>query len=181
MKLILNLLVLAFVALVVSSCDLTTIEIRKSEKSEAAEETSDVVTIWEYRDSDIERITTSERIERFHTDKKLIAYIVSITDYHPDGSIKMTLTADQMIIEETKKINTAIGNVVVERDDNILKTEKLIWNQQNDEISSPLEVTIVRGNNILRGSELISNIDFSFVELKKVTAEGRFDEEDFDW
>ena len=140
-----------------------------------------MVTIWEYRDNDIERITKSDRIERFHKNKKLIAYTVSITDYHPNGSIKMTLTADQMIIEETKKINTAIGNVIVTRDDNILRTEKLVWNQQNDNISSPVEVIIVRGNNILRGSELSSNIDFSFVELNKVTAEGQFDEEDFDW
>ncbi len=166
------------------SCDLTEQHFFEKQELQYAEEQSEDVIIYEITGEHIEREIRAARVERFYDDKRIEAYTVEITDYHPDKTLKMRLETERLTIDEIRNTYTATGNVIIEQDDTTLYTGHMTWNQNSDEIYAPNEVLIVRGNNVLRGFELSSDIEFSRIELSRVTAEGEIDDEEFsdiDW
>jgi len=172
------------VIILLPSCDLTEQQYFASQKLDYAEEQSDSVTIYEINGEHIERLITARKIERFYNDQYLRANEVNITDYNLDKTIRMTLYADSLIIDETQNTYEAKYNVVINHQNALLYTDLLNWDQNHDEIYAPDEVIIVRGNNVLRGFELRTDVDFNRIELSRVTAEGHLDDEDFadlDW
>lgn len=180
----LSLLPIVIVTAFSVSCDLTERQYFESVALDYAEEQSEDVVIYEIVGEFIEREIRASRIERYYDDKKIEATTVHIIDYNPDKSIKMTLDADHLSIDEVRNIYTALDNVVINHENAILLTDKMIWNQNTDEIFAPDDVTIIRGENILQGFELRTDIEFSSLELSRVTAEGKLDDEelsDFDW
>jgi len=170
--------------LLITACDLTEERFYEVRELNYAEEQSDNVTIYEIIGEHTEREIRAERVERFYEEKKIEAYTVKIIDFRPDGTVEMTLDSDHLTIDEPQNIFTARSNVVIRHENAILYTELMSWDQNNDEIYAPDEVTIVRGDNVLRGFELRTDIGFDSLELSRVTAEGHLDDEDFsdlDW
>jgi lipopolysaccharide assembly outer membrane protein LptD (OstA) len=88
----------------------------------------------------------------------------------------MHLTAERLIIDEQNNTYRAEGKVVVNRSENYLYTEILVWDQIYDTIYTPDEVTLVRGGNTLKGYELRTDTEFRNISLNKVRAEGAVDE-----
>lgn len=178
---LLRLVLVIIVLIMIISCDLTKEQYFGIKELDYAEERSDLVIVREYRESTLFREMFSDYVERFHDEKKTISYNVELIDYHKDGSVIMTLEADTLFIDEMVNSYTAKGDVTVVREEGTLMTEHLIWYEDKDEIYSPVEATIIRGENILRGYELITNTDFSTLTIQRVTAEGVVGEEDIDW
>jgi len=167
-----------------TACDLTEERFYEVRELDYAEEQSDNVTIYEIIGEHTDREIRAERVERYYEEKKIEAYMVKIIDFNPDSTVGMTLDADRLTIDEPQNIFTARSNVVIRHANAVLYTELMIWDQNSDEIYAPEEVTVVRGENVLRGIELITDIGFDSLELSRVTAEGKLDDEDFadlDW
>ena len=179
-------LIISYLILIIllPSCDLTEQPYFAAQKLDHAEEQSDSVTIYEINGEDIERMITATKIERFYDDQLIRASEVNITDYNLDKTVRMTLYADSLTIDEAYQTYEAKYNVVITHQNAILYTELLNWDQNHNEIYAPDEVIIIRGDNILRGIELRTDADFNRIELSRVTAEGHLDDEDFtdlDW
>lgn len=161
------------------ACDLTEERFFEIRELDYAEEQSDSVTIYEIHGNHIERMITARRVERFYEEKRIEAHNVNIVDYNPDETVKMTLDTDFLTIDESYNTYEAVGNVVINHENAILYTELMTWNLNTDEIYAPNLVTVVRGENVLRGYELQTDIEFTTLELSRVTAEGHLDDEDF--
>ena len=162
-------------------CDLTKQERFITEELDYAEEQGETIRVYEYKNDQLLRLTTADKVDRFYERRRTDSINIVITDYNPDGSIKTIFSADNMSIDEVRDIYTATGNVVIEQVDTILYTEHLVWDQSIDEIYSPVEITLIRGDNILKGFEFRSDSNFHHIELSMVTAEGKLDEEDLLW
>ena len=166
------------------SCDLTEQPTYEIQELNYAEEQSDSVTIYEIYGEHIERKITARKIERYYEAERIEATEVNIIDYNDDDSVRMTLYADFLTIDETGRLYVAEDNVVINHENAILYTDLLTWNQNNNEIFAPDEVIIIRGDNVLKGYELLTDADFTSIQLSRVTAEGHLDDEDFagfDW
>lgn len=116
-----------------------------------------------------------------YEDGMVITENVFIENYQPDGSIKYTLKCDRAEVDDIKKIITAIGKVIITSEQGILETPYLIFNQQTDAIFAPHEVKLIRGDNILYGTSLKTDVHFEKIEIKSVSAEGKIGNEKFDW
>jgi LPS export ABC transporter protein LptC len=116
-----------------------------------------------------------------YDDGMVITENVFLENYHPDGTIKYTLKCDRAEVDDIKKIITAIGNVVITSEQGILKTSFLLFNQQTEKIDAPNDVVLIREDNILYGSDLKTDINFEKIEIKSVSAEGKIDDETFNW
>lgn len=163
------------------SCDLTEQRFYEIQELDYAEEQIKQVEVLNYRGDLIERTMTASRLDRYYDDQRTISYEVTIRDFDPEGNLIMTMEADTLIVEERHNTYTGRGNVIITRDEGVLMTEHLIWDQNSDEVFSPVLATLVRERNVLRGYELRTDTEFTRVELKRVTAEGVIDEEDFEF
>jgi LPS export ABC transporter protein LptC len=176
-----SLVVLTIIVILLTACDLTMEERYTVQELDYAEEQGELIRIYDYNEEVLERVTVAERIDRYYDKKQTVSKQVVITDYNPDGSVQTLFSADVMTIDEIRDTYTATGNVIIDRIDTILYTEHLIWNQTTDEIFSPVEITLIRGENVIKGIELRTDSMFQNLELKMVTAEGKLDEEDIVW
>ncbi|MFA5497932.1 MAG: LPS export ABC transporter periplasmic protein LptC [Candidatus Cloacimonadia bacterium] len=163
------------------SCDLTEQQYYEKIRTKNAEEQSDNVEIYEIKDNNVMRKILADKVERFYEKKQLEAYVVTIIDFDEEGNEIMNLTAEKMTISENDDEYTASGNVVVKKESNYLYTELLVWDQIYDTIYAPGEVTLVREDNVVKGVELRSDIEFKNISLNKVTAEGKLDEKNIDF
>lgn len=116
-----------------------------------------------------------------YEDGLVVTENVFLENYHPDGTIKYTLKCDKAEVDDIKKIITAIGNVIITSEQGILKTSYLLFNQQTEKIDAPNDVVLIREDNILYGSDLKTDINFEKIEIKSVSAEGKIDDETFNW
>ncbi len=182
MKHIFLLFILIFNVLIfTTACDLTEQRFYEVQQLDYAEEQIDQIEVLDYRGDIIERSMIADRLERYYDDQKTISYRVTIRDFDIEGNLIMTMEADTLIIEEKFNTYTGKGNVIITRDEGILMTEHLIWNQDSDQVFSPDLATLIREKNVLRGYELQTNTEFTQIEMKRVTAEGVIDEEDFEF
>jgi lipopolysaccharide assembly outer membrane protein LptD (OstA) len=89
--------------------------------------------------------------------------------------------ADTTIVDDARNIIFANGNASFETPDGNLKTSKMVWERNLDELSAPGYVVLTRSGDVLRGTNLRTNAKFSYATLDAVSAEGIIDEADFDW
>lgn len=101
---------------------------------------------------------------------------VKITYYSDDGRVTV-LTADSGQYEDSTRNAALRGNVVVTTSDgNRLKTEALTWNQQSELLEGEGDVTMTRGESIIKGKKFeLSPEDETF---KIYNVEGTVHEED---
>jgi len=116
-----------------------------------------------------------------YSDKKLtLADTVTIKVFDKDGLLQTTLTCDKARIDDAKNTFTGLGNVVVDSENGNLKTEYLKWFRATDELHAKEGVIVTRGANKLWGEEMKTDINLDRIEITKVSAEGKIDEEDLD-
>jgi hypothetical protein len=60
-------------------------------------------------------------------------------------------------------------------------TQKMVWDRSVDEITAPLMVTITRAGDVMRGQNLRTNSQLSYVEMDAVSAEGIVKEKEIKW
>lgn len=94
---------------------------------------------------------------------------VAIEVYDSLGNTSTSLTADYAIDKDYEQLMIAKGDVVViNAEGEKLNTEKLVWNQKTNKITSDVFVKITTGDQIIMGDGLESNQDFSRYKIKKI-------------
>ena len=62
-----------------------------------------------------------------------------------------------------------------------ISTSRLIWDRNMDEVMAPGQVTLVKDGNVLRGTNLRTNLSIYPTEMDNISAEGFFEEDYLDW
>jgi len=145
------------------------------------DETSLNVRLSEYTNERLDYVIEAQRMERFTDRRLLYGYKVTLTSYDRFGVISSVVRADTTIVDDARNIIFANGNASFETPDGNLKTSKMVWERNLDELSAPGYVVLSRSGDILRGTNLRTNAKFSYATLDAVSAEGIIDEADFDW
>lgn len=117
-----------------------------------------------------------------YSNKKLtLADTVTIRVFDKQGLLQTTLTCDKARIDDVKNTFTGTGNVIVNSENGNMQTEFLMWFRTTDELVAKEGVKVTRGENILWGEEMKTDINLDRIEITKVSAEGKIDEDDFDF
>ncbi len=173
---------LLLAALAVISCkkqDLT--PVKGSLDRRLPDESSNDVSILEYDGDRIDYQLYAQRIDRWYETRMLKAYRVRIEAVDSKSSLPTHLSADSTIVDDVRNMIFAYGNVVLSSPSGKVYSESMIWDRNSDEILAPGKVTVERDGNILRGEQLRTNpaVDYAYMDV--VSADGKFDETDFNW
>jgi LPS export ABC transporter protein LptC len=145
------------------------------------DETSTNVTITEFNGHNVDYILSAKRIERFYDRQMMNAYGTRIQAYDPKKGGTSLMEADSTIVDDARNMIYAYGNVKLVSPNGSIAAGRMIWDRNMDEIIAPGAVTLVRDGNTLRGNDLRTNTRIDYAEMQTVSAEGIFNEEDFDW
>lgn len=145
------------------------------------DEKSSNVVIYSYNEDKVDYILTAARIEKFYNLKRLYAYDVKIVTYDLDMKIKSEIVADTAFVDEARNFIQAIGNVVFNTPNGIIKSHVVNWERNYDEIYVPEKVTLIRDDDVLYGDNLRTDSNISFIEMNTVSAEGTVKGDELDW
>ncbi len=179
LRIVLSLLALL---LVLSACDEKGLDVSTPAMDRnLPDETSTNVTITEFNGLSTDYILTAKRIERYYDRQILNAYGARIQAYDAKKGGTSLMEADSTIVDDARNMIYAYGNVKLSSPNGSISSGRMIWDRNMDEIIAPGPVTLVRSGNTLRGEDLRTNTRIDYAEMKTVSAEGIFNEEDFDW
>lgn len=166
----------------ISACGESDLVLRtESLKRGLPEETSTKVTITEFDKDGVAYILRAARIDRYYERRILNAYEVDITAYDRENGGSSSLKADSTIVDDARNLIYAHGNVKLVGKEGSISTGRLIWDRNMDEILAPGEVTLVKDGNVLRGTNLRTNLSIYPTEMDNISAEGFFEEDYLDW
>ncbi|MDD3052268.1 MAG: LPS export ABC transporter periplasmic protein LptC [Candidatus Cloacimonetes bacterium] len=166
---------------VFSSCDISrNIELSKGELN-MPDEIADSLEVVTVMGEKIDSKLWAVHLERFYDRKITIMESVYTETYETDGRLKYSLKCNKAEIDETKNILTATGNVIITSESGVLKTEKLIWDQNTDELFTDVQFTLIRGDNLLKGEYLRTDMNFEKIDMQKVKGEGLLNAEEIEW
>ncbi len=141
-----------------------------------ADEQSDSVRIVSMKNNTVEYILNARHIQRFYNSRLLDADTVRVESYDENGALRSVLTSRKAIMDDVKNELTAEGNVIIVNDENdSLKTEHLVWDRNTDAIFASGEVTIIRGENIFHGQNMQTDTSFRELRSINVTGSGRIE------
>jgi LPS export ABC transporter protein LptC len=145
------------------------------------DETSKEVSILEYTGDHIEYELYASKVDRWYEKRLLKAIDVRIKSVDPKTMMPTYLSADSTIVDDTRNMIFAYGKVVLSSPSGKVYGDSMVWDRNTDEILVPGKVTLEKDGNILRGESLRTNpaVDFAYMDI--VSADGKFDEADFNW
>ncbi|HLC82870.1 MAG TPA: LPS export ABC transporter periplasmic protein LptC [Bacteroidia bacterium] len=95
---------------------------------------------------------------------------IYIENYDKNNKVKTTMKADYAIrYEKTKKMEAKQHIVIVNENGETLTTEHLIWNEETKRIKSDTYVEIKTKKEIIKGTGMEANEDFTEWEILNVT------------
>ena len=148
--------------------DITTSEIeRVSSADEIIHNFTMISTIGEMR----EWIMTANYFERFSNERRWVAYTVFLETL--DDGEKNFYRSDSVFVSEVTDILIGMGNVEIITPNGILHTDLINWDRKTDRIHAPNEVYIIKENNEIWGTELFTNSNMDFVNLRSVSGIGQ--------
>ncbi|MDP2173914.1 MAG: LPS export ABC transporter periplasmic protein LptC [Candidatus Cloacimonadaceae bacterium] len=175
-------IILAVFALLGASCKKNVMDVSSPPLDRnLPDETSINVTITEFDSGNIDYILKAQKIDRFYDRRILNAYGALLTAFDAKTGSWSTMKADTTIVDDARNVIFANGNVFFSSANGSVAARRIVWDRNMDEITSPDMVTLVRAGSTMRGERLRTNSSISFAELDKVSAEGTFNESDFDW
>jgi len=145
------------------------------------DETSTNVTITEFDREGVAYILKAARIDRYYERRILNAYQVDITAFDRQKGGSSSLKADSTIVDDARNVIYAHGNVKLVGKEGSISTSRLIWDRNMDEVIAPGQVTLVKDGNVLRGTNLRTNLSIYPTEMDNISAEGFFEEDYLDW
>ncbi len=145
------------------------------------DEASKKVSIYQYKQDKIDYILTADRIERYYESRKLDAWKVKIITYDENKQAQSSIVADTAYVDEARNLIQARGNVIFATPNGTIKSRVINWDRNIDEIFCPEQVTLIRGENTLRGNDLRTNSYISYAEMTDITAEGTVTRDEIDW
>lgn len=175
-------LVLFSALLVFVSCRTDKMEVAISSLPQnVPDETSYQVIITEFIGDRVDYTLDAQKIVRYYDRRLTHAYGVILQNFNERGLLNSTVKADTITVDEALNIIIAIGNVYMSSINGNIRAPRIIWDRNVDEIFAPANVTLTRGDNVLRGSNLRTDTRISFAEMNTVSAVGRVNEKEFDW
>ncbi len=167
--------------ILILSCQSSDETITRQIDERLPDEQADSVTIISITKNFTDYELYAVHVDKYYDTKQIFADTVFVKTFNPDSSVKSTLYCNKAEVNEAKNILIGIGNVVVESDNGIMKTPYLIWDRNTDEVFAKNGVIFIREGNILYGEEMKTDINLDKIEITKVSAEGKINEEDIDW
>jgi len=103
-----------------------------------------------------------------YSKKKLIILDHPVIDFYDrDGNHTTTLIADAGEYSEETRDMLAFGNVNVRHvDGDVLETDSLFWNYEDDRIQSNSPVKLTRGRDVITGVGLVCDPGLNSVDIK---------------
>lgn len=124
---------------------------------------------------------TAVHMYKYYDTKQTFADTVFVTFYNDEGSVESTLRCDKAEVDDAENLITALGNVVVESENGIMKAPKAVLNRNTEKIFAEDGVTLIRNDNVLYGEEMESDMKLEIAEFRQVSAEGTLENEEFNW
>lgn len=165
----------------INACDLSSkISVNKNHTEQAASEVIDSVLAVSYNEGTTDWKIIADKVDRFPEKHQWTGYKVRFESLESNTSQRTVITCDRADIDEISNIIIGIGNVEIKSPKGYLRTELLKFNRFTDEIEAPNYVYLKRGENVIQGSGLKTNVNFDYVNLQKVSGQGNSSEEIFD-
>lgn len=124
---------------------------------------------------------TAVHFYKYYSTKQTFADTVFVTFFNEDGSMKSTLKCNKAEVNDAKNTLTGIGDVIVISENGTLKAPLIILDRNTNILYAKNGVTLIREDNVLIGEEMESNLDLDRVEITKVSAEGKLNEDEINW
>lgn len=103
---------------------------------------------------------------------------VFVTFFDNKGAVSATLRSNYAVhYEMTKRMEAKYKVEVVNLKGEKMETERLVWDEATEKISTDAPVKITTGNEVIRGIGLESNQDFSRYQIHQVTGVFHLEEE----
>ncbi len=165
----------------INACDLSSnISVSNNQAERKASEVIDSVYAVSYNEEKTDWKIIADKVDRFPEKHQWTGFKVRFESLESNTSQRTIITCDRAEIDEISNIIVGIGNVEIKSPKGYLRTELLKFNRFTDEIEAPNYVYLKRGDNIIQGSGLKTNVNFDYVNLQKVSGQGNSSEEIFD-
>ena len=148
---------------------------------EIPDEQADSIRIISTTKNVIDYELTAVHFYKYYSTKQTFADTVFVTFFNEDGSVKSTLKCNKAEVNDAKNTLTGIGDVIVISDNGTLKAPLIILDRNTNILYAKNGVTLIREDNVLIGEEMESNLDLDRVEITKVSAEGKLNEDEINW
>jgi LPS export ABC transporter protein LptC len=145
------------------------------------DEMADSVRVISTNKNIIEYELTAVHFYKYYSTKQTFADTVFVTFFNADGSIKSTLKCNKAEVDDVKNTLTGIGDVVVVSDKGTMRAPVMILDRNSNTLYAKNGVILQRESNTIVGEEMKSNLDLDRVEITKVSAEGKLNEEEINW
>ena len=145
------------------------------------DEQADSIRVISTSNNVIDYELTAVHFYKYYSTKQTFADTVFVTFFNVDGSVKSTLKCNEAEVNDAKNTITGIGDVVVVSENGTMKAPFMILEKNTNTLFAKKGVTLIRENNVLLGEEMESNLDLDRVEITKVSAEGKLNEDEVNW
>lgn len=149
--------------------------------SKMPDEQADSIRIISTTKDVIDYELTAVHFYKYYSTKQTFADTVFVTFFNVDGSVKSTLKCNKAELNDAKNTLTGIGDVVVVSDNGIMKAPLIVLDRNTSTLYAKKGVILIREDNVLKGEEMESNLDLDRVEITKVSAEGKLNEDEVNW
>jgi len=145
------------------------------------DEQADSVRVISTSNNVIDYELTAVHFYKYYNTKQTFADTVFVTFFNVDGSVKSTLKCNEAEVNDARNTLTGIGDVVVVSENGTMKAPYMILDRNTNTLFAKKGVTLIREDNILIGEEMESNLDLNRVEITKVSAKGKLNEDEVNW
>ena len=125
-----------------------------------------------YSDSaNVKLILNSKLINRYSDEREYIEFMdgVRVQFYNVRGKKESEISAQYAILDYKTNLMEAKYNVTVRNNSgDRLESEHLIWDEERAEVYTEEDVKIVTSEEVLHGTGLVSNQDFTKYTIKKI-------------
>lgn len=125
-----------------------------------------------YSDSaNVKLILNSKLINRYSDEREYIEFMdgVRVQFYNVRGKKESEISAQYAILDYKTNLMQAKYNVIVRNNSgDRLESEHLIWDEERAEVYTEEDVKIVTSEEVLYGTGLVSNQDFTKYTIKKI-------------
>lgn len=145
------------------------------------DEQSDSVTMITMDKDVVTMQIIARHIDRYYKRKETLIDSLFLQSYDENGSLKSTLTCQTARINESSNVIVCTGDVVVNSENGKLETPKLTWDRDTDKVKAEDGVKLTRGDDILWGERMRTDMHLDNIEIVKVSAAGTVKGEGIEW
>ncbi len=167
--------------LIITACSDDSEKFQNLNMNNAPDEQSDSVHVVAMNGDKLEYILDAKHYKRYHKKKKVLADTIRVQTFDENGMKESVLTAEHADVDENKDIMIARRNVKIEAKSGTLYCSYMQWNRKTDAIYARGKVVLQREHNTINGYELKTDINLFKIEMIKVSAQGKVNEEDVDF